>query len=195
MYRSPLYDSLKRITDIPKEEYIYFEQQLEWKDVEKGQHVLREGDVCNHLYYCVDGVFRMYHTSQDGAEFNKNFFTENVFFTSYSSIVLDIPSFYSIQALKNSKIASFTKQTFENLYERNRCWETLGRKLAEGLYVKKELKERQLMVHSAEERYQIFLQEYPGLDKRIPQYHIASYLGISPVSLSRIRGSSGIFDG
>lgn len=80
--------------------------------------------------------------------------------------------------------------TFESLYKRHRCWETLGRKLAEGLYIKKEMKERLLLMNTAEERYLQFLKEFPGLEKRVPQYHIASYLGITPVSLSRIRSSS-----
>jgi CRP-like cAMP-binding protein len=187
MQRNQLRISLNRITEIPEEEFLYIVQQLEHRELEKGQHVIRDGEECRHLYYCEQGVFRMYFTTKDGAEINKSFFTENMFFTSYSAMILGIPSFYSIQALVPAKVAIFTKQTFERLYSRHRCWETLGRKLAEGLYIKKELKERQLMQLSAEERYRLFLQEHPGLNKRINQYHIASYLGISPVSLSRIR--------
>jgi CRP-like cAMP-binding protein len=187
MYRELLKAALNRYAAIPEAEFHYFEQQLKWKTVEKGEHLLWTGERCDQIFYCASGLFRMYYSVEDGSDCTKEFITEHRFFTSYSSVLLKIPSYQSLQALERSEVAVFTYQTFEQLFERDRCWETLGRKLAEGLFIKKVLKERQLLMNSAEERYQMFLQEYPGIEQRIPQYHIASYLGISPVSLSRIR--------
>lgn len=189
MRSQEVFAALNKISAIPSEELRFFEQQLEWKIVNKGDYLLKSGEVCRHFYYCAKGIFRMFYTTHEGADYNKNFFTEGQFFTSYSSIILGTASNLSIQALEDSEIAIFSQESFEQLYERHRCWETLGRKLAEGLYIKKEQKERQLLFHSAEERYTIFLNEFPGLDQLIPQYHIAFYLGISPVSLSRIKSN------
>jgi CRP-like cAMP-binding protein len=72
-------------------------------------------------------------------------------------------------------------------YDRHACWERLGRKNAEQLVLIKEAREKELLLDSLEVRYQRFLQEFPGLADRIPQYHIASYLGVTDVALSRIR--------
>lgn len=78
-----------------------------------------------------------------------------------------INSNFSIQSLASSVVASFPGRILEHLFKRHVCWEKVGRKLVEQLYIKKELKERQLLVYSAEDRYRMFLKEYPNLDKRI----------------------------
>ena len=78
-------------------------------------------------------------------------------------------------------------QLLYKLYERHACWERLGRKNAENLALVKESREKELLLDSLEIRYRRFLKEFPGLADRIPQYHIASYLGVTDVALSRIR--------
>jgi len=181
--------ALNRYTDVPESEFLFYEKQIVWRTVERDQLLVFSGEVCDQIYYCASGLFRMYYVTEEGSECNTEFITENRFFTSYSSVLLKIPSYHTLQALEKSEIAQFSYETFEQLFERHRCWETLGRKLAEGLFIKKALKERGLLMNSAEERYIHFLQDYPKLESRIPQYQIASYLGISPVSLSRIRGT------
>ncbi len=178
---------INQIAPIPESEWNDFKQHVDWRTLEKNEILLHNDESCEHVYFCQSGLLRMYYTTEEGLDFNKSFITSNHFFTSYSSMILDLSSFFSIQAMEATEIAFFSKKTLDQLFLRHRCWETLGRKLVENLYVKKELKERQLLLHSAEERYRIFLSEFPDLEHRIPQYHIASYLGISPVSLSRIR--------
>lgn len=178
---------LNQITPIPDLEWNFFTQKLEWRTLEKNEMLLHNHESCQHIYFCSSGLLRMCYITEDGEEFNKSFITSNNFFTSYSSMILGLPSFFSIQAMEPTEIAFFSKKTLDQLFLRHCCWETLGRKLVENLYVKKELKERQLLIHSAKERYRIFLKEFPDLESRISQYQIASYLGISPVSLSRIR--------
>ncbi|MCP4271690.1 MAG: Crp/Fnr family transcriptional regulator, partial [Gammaproteobacteria bacterium] len=74
-----------------------------------------------------------------------------------------------------------------NLFDQHRCWEKLGRLLAEQLYIKKETREAEFLLDDAETRYLNFQTNYPGLEDRLTQYHVASYLGITPVMLSRIR--------
>jgi hypothetical protein len=73
------------------------------------------------------------------------------------------------------------------LFNQHHCWEKLGRILAEQLYIKKETREAEFLLDDAETRYFNFQKQYPGLEERIAQYHVASYLGITPVMLSRIR--------
>lgn len=187
--KEALLSVLRRLTDIPDAEWDYLQQHLQEESLGKGEVLLHSGELCEKIYFCVSGLLRMYYITPEGADYNKSFITEHKFFTSYSSMILNVPSHFSIQSLETSVVVSFSHSTLEHLFNRHSCWETIGRKLVEQLYIKKELKERHLLLYSAEERYQLFLEEYPDLNRRVPQYHVASYLGISPVSLSRIRKS------
>ena len=90
-------------------------------------------------------------------------------------------------ALMDSELLVIRFRDFEALFDRHACWERVGRKIAEGMFISKERRERELLMLSAEERYRLFLGRYKHLEKRIPQYQIAAYLGITPVALSRIR--------
>ncbi|MFC4098801.1 Crp/Fnr family transcriptional regulator [Paenibacillus xanthanilyticus] len=179
--------ALREIAEIPDEEWAYLKPYIQWETLEKGHVLLRNGERCEHIYFCASGMLRMYYHTEEGGEYNKSFIKERGFFTSYSSLILSIPSYFSIQSMASSVVASFPGRILDHLFQRHSCWETVGRKLVEQLYIKKELKERQLLLYSAEDRYRMFLKEYPDLNRRIPQYHIASYLGITPVSLSRLK--------
>lgn len=189
-----LFFALNKITEVPSEEWDYFKQFLHWELVEKGYVLLHNGEICDKIYFCGSGILRMYYHTNDGDEYNKSFIEKKAFFTSYSSLILSIPSYFTIESMTASVIASFPGQMLDRLYKRHSCWETIGRKLVEQLYIKKELKERQLLVYSAEDRYRNFLQQYPDLSKQIPQYHIASYLGITQVSLSRLKRKNGLIN-
>ncbi|QTH42550.1 Crp/Fnr family transcriptional regulator [Cohnella sp. LGH] len=122
-----------------------------------------------------------------GDEYNKSFCSAHDFIASYGSLLAGVPSRISIQALADSLLLTIRYSDFRSLYDRQLCWERLGRLLIERLYVKKELREREFLALSAEARYLKFLERYGHLETAIPQYHIASYLGITPVALSRIR--------
>ncbi len=181
-------NTLLRYASIPDEEQAYLQEQLVWRSVRKGQYLLHSGDACEVVYYCDYGLFRMFYENEDGSEHIKSFVTEGQLFTDYRAFLTATPAFLSIQALEDSCVAFFSKAAVERLYERHVCWQTFGRRLAEQLFIAKSVKERELVELSAEERYRLFLQQYPGLEQRVPQYQIAAFLAINPVSLSRIRG-------
>jgi len=132
-------------------------------------------------------LFRLYYTTPDGSEYNKSFCSGNDFVASYGSLLTGTPASLSIQALTDSKLIVIPYAKFQMLYDRHACWERLGRLLVERLFVKKESRERDFLLLSAEARYLKFMESYGPLAANIPQYHIASYLGITPVALSRIR--------
>lgn len=187
MQQSSIADAIKQFTPIPEEELAFFQAQIVWKPVKKGQFLLHSGDACELIYYCDSGLLRMFYENEDGSEHIKNFVTKGQLFTDYRSLLTDTPAFLSIQALEDSRCVYFSKNTMELLYDRHKCWERFGRKLAEGLFITKSKKERELVELSAEERYRLLLQQHPDLEQRVPQYQIAAYLAINPVSLSRIR--------
>jgi CRP-like cAMP-binding protein len=99
----------------------------------------------------------------------------------------ETPSYFSIQALEDTRIVAINYQKWRELFHETPEWQTFRLALLEKGFAKKEKREREFLLLDAAERYQSFLQEYPGLEGRIQQHLIASYLGITPVALSRIR--------
>ncbi|WP_239615589.1 Crp/Fnr family transcriptional regulator [Cohnella mopanensis] len=182
-----LYEGIQRLSPIPIEEWNVFRQFAFPKTVAKNAHLVREGEQVDSIAICMSGLFRLYYTTPDGGEFNKSFCAKHEFLASYSSLLLGTSSFFSIQALVDSELIVVRYSDFQSLFTRHVCWERLGRILTEQLFVKKETRERELLLLSAEERYRLFNAKYGHLAEQIPQYHIASYLGITPVALSRIR--------
>jgi CRP-like cAMP-binding protein len=188
MEQTTIIGALTRITMIPDQEQQYFLNQIIWKHVKKGQFLIHAGDSCESIYYCEEGLFRMFYENEEGSEHIKSFVTAGKFFTDYRSLLTAEPAFLSIQALEDSRVSFFSKAVIQLLYERHACWERFGRKLAEELFISKSRKERELVELTAEERYRLFKKQYPDLESRVPQHQIAAFLAINPVSLSRIRG-------
>ncbi|WP_307219694.1 Crp/Fnr family transcriptional regulator [Paenibacillus tundrae] len=156
------------------------------KHIPRGVAIVQSGDEVTHAYFCTHGLFRLYYTLPDGREYNVAFTLENDFATSYGAMISGSISMYTIQAMEDSIVIEIPYDALQMLMDRSHSWERFVRTAVERLYIRKEERERELLYLSALERYRAFLVKYPGLEKRIQQYHIASYLGISPVSLSRL---------
>ncbi|KRF05485.1 hypothetical protein ASG89_20365 [Paenibacillus sp. Soil766] len=183
----PLHTFLDRLLPLTEDQKERFTSLFTVTTLAKGEHLLRTGDHLSHLYFNLSGCFRLYYSTYDGKERIKSFCAANDFITSYSALLTDSPSPFSIQALEPAKLLRIFYPDFLTLIAEDPIWERLARKMAESLYVKKERREMQLLTLSAEDRYRSFLEEFGVLAKKIPQYYIASYLGITPVALSRIR--------
>ncbi|MFD0674720.1 Crp/Fnr family transcriptional regulator [Cohnella sp. GCM10027633] len=177
-----------RLVEIPPAEREYFRTLVDRRSVPAQSHFARAGEPTADIGFCLSGLFRLYYTTPDGTDYNKNFCGQNEFVASYSSLLMGEPSYFSIQALMDSELLVVRFRDFEALFDRHACWGKLGRLIAQHMFVSKERRERELLMLSAEERYRQFLGRYKHLENKVPQYHIASYLGITPVALSRIRG-------
>ena len=179
--------SIESQVSIPVGEWEYFVSHLVECRFEKNDYLIRAGDVAQSFYFIVDGLVRFFYSTEDGKEFNKSFALENGYAGSFHSLVRQAPCGFFIQALERTNAVVLPNQLLRELHERHSCWERLGRRNAENLVLIKEAREKELLLDSLETRYRRFLKEYPGLADRIPQYHIASYLGVTNVALSRIR--------
>lgn len=182
-----LYNQLQRMTFIPNEEWAAFQAIATRKVIKKNSHFARQGELSDSIAFCVKGLLRLYYTTPTGDEFNKSFCCSGDFAASYRALLTSSASYFSIEALTDSELIVISYEHFQRLYTRHSCWERIGRLLIEQLYMKKEQREYELLMLSAEERYRLFLEKHSSNKKHIPQYHIASYLGITPVALSRIR--------
>lgn len=152
----------------------------------KNEHLVSEGKICRHLYFLQQGALRGYYTL-DGKEITHWFAFEHDFVTSFHSFITQQPAVENIQLLEGSVLWSISKETLMKLFDRYHEIERLVRIATEKYYIR--LEERFVNAHfkTAAERYEHLLQQSPHIIERVPLGFIASYLGISQETLSRIR--------
>jgi len=156
-------------------------------DVKSGELYLDVGEIPKYFSFVASGLFRYYYITKEGEEFTKHFSIENTFMVSISAFLQNRGSYFFIEALEDSTILSADLKHLYSLSKTNMNIMNFMVKLFETLFILKEKREADFLLKDARERYEEFLLDYPGLEDRVMQYHIASYLGINPVSLSRIR--------
>jgi CRP-like cAMP-binding protein len=188
-YIRKLADSMNFPEGIPRSELRKLLRRKKIITIRANEHFLMAGDVPRYIGYVLSGLLRFYYIDANGVEITKHFCPEHTLATSYNSFIHKEESTFYIQTLEDSRILTIDYETYDYLLKGHVCWQTVARKLAEMLYVLKGKKEAELLLCDAKERYLRFLQDYPNLEKRLNQYHIASYLNIAPESLSRIRAS------
>jgi CRP-like cAMP-binding protein len=147
--------------------------------------ILKQGNICKHLYFLEDGLLRFF-TWRDGEDITKYFTEAPYFFTSQKSFVDKIPASDTIQAIENSKVWMMTFES-ANALLKIEAWSTFVRKLVQEVQFFTEGLLTEMQTKTAEDRYRIMLEDNPKLLQRIPLKYLATYLGIAPQSLSRIR--------
>jgi len=177
---------VKQDSNIEQEEFTTLLKLFELRAYKNKDHIIDPTEENSSVFFILSGLIRYYYLAEDGKEWNKAFIAEDMMCTSFSKDFLGLLSPYGIQAIEKTTIliANFSK--FELLYERSPRIERLGRKLIERILISKMKRERSFLQNSAKKRYIDFATDNPRLFQRIPQYHLASYLGITEVSLSRI---------
>lgn len=186
MYKQ-LQQILQRIVPIPDSELVKAEHLFQPVTLDKSQFFVQAGDVPQSLGFVCSGLLRLYYIDSAGNEFTKSFCPENSFVAAYSALLLHEPSRLFIETIESAQLLVINYESYQALTAQHSCWQTVNHKLTETLFIKKEKRESELLLDDATTRYLNFLAEYPKLEGRIKQYHIASYLGITPVALSRIR--------
>lgn len=156
--------------------------------LKKGDYWVKEGKTCQYIGFVVTGVFRVFSTLE-GKEIIAHFAFErrNPVLSAYTSFINQMPSIESIQALEDSSLLVLHYDHLQKLYQEKPVFERLGRLLIEQMYVLAKTRIYDLQHKTATERYQELLEKYPQIIHRIAHHHVASYLGIAPESLSRLR--------
>lgn len=157
------------------------------KVLKKDSFFLKEGEKSTELGFITQGVFRSYYIDKAGNDVTKYFYAEGGMLFSYFAHLSHKESTYYIQALEDSEILAAKISDFEKAVEGNYELLLLYKKLIDAALIAKEEHAISFKLLSNAERYEQFLTTYPGLEKRIKQCHLASFLGITPVTLSRIR--------
>lgn len=154
--------------------------------VKKRDFVLGLHEMEQYVYYLISGAVYMQVETLEGNQC-VGFYTEGDYFSAYASFLTQKVSPYSIQAIENCKIAAIHYHDLQAAYQNSAQHERNGRLMSEQLFLRSNQRNVDLLCLSAEERYLKLMKEQTEVVKRFPQKLIASYLGITPVSLSRIR--------
>jgi len=149
--------------------------------------LLNEGDICKHLTFVNSGCLREYTIDNKGAEHIIQFAIEDWWVSDLNSFLSGLPATHNIDALQDSEVLLLEKSSRNKLLEECPKMERFFRLLLESNYIVTHQRVADSLSKSAEERYLRFIKTYPKLFEQIPQNQIASYLGITPQSLSRIR--------
>jgi len=153
----------------------------------KGQFFLMAGDIPEYVGFNLNGIFRLYYDDENGNDLTKGFSTTGKFVISYSALAQRRPSFFYIEALVDTDILQFNFNQWIQMVEEDIRWYPFLFKLLETVYIMKELREKSFLLDSATERYLAFQRDYLNLENEIKLYHIASFIGVTPEALSRIR--------
>lgn len=156
------------------------------KALKKGEHLLKAGDVCRYIFFIETGLVR-YYINNDGVEQTNYFNKENEFVCDYMSFLPQSPSYVNIQTLEDTTIWVISYVGIQQFYKEVTAGERFGRLAIEQVFVSVINQIGSLYTDLPETRYTKFLSDYADVAQRIPQYYIASYVGIKPQSLSRIR--------
>lgn len=158
------------------------------KTYKKGEFYNEYQNVCKHLGFIVNGVFRIYRADEKtGEEKNMLFYSNGQFVASYKSFINQTACDYYTSSMNDSVILYIHIDNLKKLYQQSHSWERFGRMIAEQAYHQVISNTEGFLFKSAEERYLEMLELHPDIFNSVPLYHIASYLGIQAPSLSRIR--------
>jgi CRP-like cAMP-binding protein len=189
----PLHRQFCELSDLPDSEWLHFRHFVHERRFERGEYLIREGGDGGTLHYIVAGLVRFYYNG-DGVEKVRGFDYEGRFSGCYESVLTGAPAPYSIQALEPVRTLSFQGDVFTTLFDRHPAWDRIGRRILETHLVRRGDKETRFRTLSPEAHYVLLIQRDPPFLSRVPLHQIASYLGITPETLSRIRARINIVD-
>lgn len=155
--------------------------------VARDEFYIEAGSVPQAFGLVVSGLFRYVYYDSRGMEFTKGVLSEQSFISSYSAMITRTRSRFFVQALEDSVVFEIDYDAWINLRASDPYWDGFLVRLLEHAFMVKERRERELLLLDAESRYRNFLHDYPGMENRVKQHIIASFLGIQPETLSRIR--------
>lgn len=183
-----LLQHIRRFVAMPAADWQLLLPQLTEKKLAKGELFASAGKKSTTVAFVLEGNLRQFYPQEDGTEKTTYFYFENHLMASYFSCITGQPSALSIEALSTCRLLLFSYETLQQLFAASMQWQLFGRLLAEYLALGLEERMVELLTLSPEQRYERLLQSNKHkIIERIPQHYIANYLGITPVSLSRIR--------
>lgn len=183
----PLLNYISNYVSLTKEEEEFLASKVSYRKYLKGQYILQQGDVCKHQCFVISGCTKMFHVDDSGQEHIVMFSIENWWTSDMGSFITQIPADYNIQCIDNTELIMFSFDVMEDLYAEIPKLERFFRQIIEKALVASQKRIVRSFSLSAKDRYLYFKNQYPKIEKLIPQYMVASYLGITKEFLSKIK--------
>ena len=177
---------ISRFLTLTEEESISFVECIPIKSFEKGTILLKEGQISRESYFVIEGCIRKYYII-DGEERTTEFYVEDESVASLQSYTNKTPANHYFECVEDCRLAVLSYEKEQELFKRVPKYENLCRMSMEDDFGAHQESLAKFMTSSPEQRYKTLLESRPDLLQRVPQYHLASYLGVKPESLSRIR--------
>ena len=189
--KDPIEPLIKTVTSkisLTEDEIAFFCSLWKPRFLKKGQYLVQAGDVCKYDSFVVKGCLKIFHTNwQDGQEYILSFSLENWWASDLESFLKQQVATYDIQALEDCQLLQIDHESFQQLLEKIPQFERYFRIITENYLFSLQKRILGTISQTKEERYKTFIKQYPQINQRLPQYLIASYLGITPEFLSKIR--------
>lgn len=177
---------IKQLFPLNDKEISLLNDGISFFSAEKEKNLIKPLHVADRLFFLEKGTVRSFY-QKDYKEINTEFFFENDFFTAFTSFLTQEKTNLHFQCIEQCDLISIPRELLDKLLREDTKWNILLNNILAKEYIKKCRRESSFLLLDANERYHYFLKQFPDADNRIPLFHIASYLGMSPETLSRIR--------
>ncbi len=187
MDAKPLLDYFLNHMELTTEEQDFLLSKVKYRKYSKGQYILQQGDICKYSSYVVSGCVKMAYIDLNGHEHIVMFAIKDWWVSDLGSFIDQTPADYNIQCIETSEVVQFTRDNEEEVMNRLPNVERLFRKKLQKAFVSAQKRVVLNLSHTAGERYLLFKQQYPQIEQRLPQYMIASYLGVTKEFFSKMK--------
>lgn len=188
----PLLNYIAKHVDLSESEINEMLSIISYRKYRKGQYLVQQGDICKHSNFIVSGCARTYFVDDKGQEHTIMFAIEDWWTSDIGSLITQSPADYNVQCLEETEVIQFPYDVQEALYIKIPKLERLFRKMLERAFVASQKRIVRSFSLTAKEQYLYFKEQYPKIEQRIPQYLVASYLGITKEFLSKIKSQLAI---
>ena len=187
MNNNPLLEYINKFISLTVEEETILLSKIVHRTYLKDQYISQQGDICKSINFIISGCTKTFYMDKEGQEHIVMFSIEDWWTSDLGSFITQTPADFNVQCIEKTQLIQFTHDNLEELYKQIPKIERLFRKIVERAFVASQKRIIRNFSLTAKERYQIFKKNYPKIDQRVPQYMIASYLGITKEFLSKIK--------
>ena len=187
MNNKPLLDYINKYINLTIEEETILLSKIIHRNYLKDQYIVQQGDICKSANFIISGCTKTFYVNKKGQELTVMFSVEDWWTSDLGSFITQTPADFNVQCLENTELIQFTFENLEELYTNIPKLERFFRKIIERAFVASQKRIIKNFSLAAKEHYLIFKETYPEIEQRVPQYMIASYLGITKEFLSKIK--------
>lgn len=182
---------MKQMINVSEEELNDFLCQGITKNFKRQETVSQPNAIPNEIFFINKGLIRVLITDKEGVEHTIHFALENQFIADYSNFMQKQPSFYTLQTVEETQVVILPRSAIEWGYKNLNEGQKMGRLIAEFYFIYQDDRIKNMYARTPKQRYESITDVFPNIHNRVPQHMIASYLGITPVHLSRLKKAEG----